>query len=117
MSRSTNATEHFRRTGNLQDSVDLALGRGDVQPLTEDFPTARKQSQEWYAPNQDALNQFVLRLLDKLPESTYSVADFTNGSQGGYKISVSGVFCDHDIASLAAVKGGMMRLDHPPASL
>lgn len=107
------AIRHLRTTGNVVEAVDLALGR---RGLAENGGDASSQSQEWFMPNQDALNQFILRLMDKLPEATYSTSEYDNGSQSGYKVTVSGTFMAGDLASLAAVKGGV-RLDNPPANI
>lgn len=108
------AIKHLRTTGNIDEAVRLALGRTE---LTESGGPATQQTQQWFMPDQDALNEFILRIMDKLPEATYTVSEYNNGSQSGYQVSVSGTYMDSDLASLAATKGGVMRLDRPPASI
>lgn len=114
MSQAKAAIQRLRRTGNIDEAIDIALGR---KPLTENGGDSSSQTQQWFMPDQDALNQFLLRVMDKLPEASYEVSDFNNGSQSGYSVSVSGDYMDGDLASLAAVKGGVMRLDNPPANI
>lgn len=103
------------RTGSLNEALNVAL-RGHRVHHIEEQAKARQQSQKFFAPNQDALNQLLLRIEDKLPSATYSVSDSTNGNQSGYAVSVSGEFCDQDVASLGAVKG-VTRLDGPANDL
>ncbi len=113
MSQAKDAIRHLRKTGNVEESVDIVLGRR--KPLYEQ--EAKQQTQEWFFPNQDAYQQFILRVADKLPEASYTAGEYSNGSQGGYKVTVSGVFNDSALASLAAVHGGSVRLDGPSSDL
>jgi len=116
MSRSTTAIQYLRKTGNVHEAIDVMLGRKAVT-LSEGGGPVTRQSQDWFLPDQDALQQFILRLMDKLPDASYSTGEYNNGSQGGYKVTVTGSFMDHDLASLAAVKGGVVRLDRQPGSV
>jgi hypothetical protein len=95
------------------EATEIALGK---RRISENGGDASRQTQEWFMPSQDALNQFIQRLMDKLPDTTREVSDYNNGSQAGYKVTVSGDYMDGDLASLAAVKGGY-RLDNPPANI
>lgn len=104
-----------KKTGDLTKAVCEALSGQRAYELKEELG-AHQQKQVWFCPNQDALNQLILRIEDKLPDATYSVADSSNGAQSGYEISVSGVFSDQDVASLAAVKG-VVRVDGPSQDL
>jgi hypothetical protein len=101
------------KTGKLSEAIDVALRGNRVHQIEE---AARKQKQVFFAPNQDALNQLLLRIEDKLPAATFNVADHTNGAQSGFAVSVSGDLSDHDVASLGAVKG-ISRLDGPAGDL
>jgi len=103
------------KTGNLGAALNEALGCSRSYDLSEQGTGEKSQSQVWFAPNQDALNQFLLRIEDKLPEATYKVEDL-DGPPPGYSITVSGTFHDHDVASLAAVKG-IIRIDGPNSNL
>jgi hypothetical protein len=114
MSFAKSAIKHLRATGNVVEAVEVVLGK---RTLDENGGPSSRQSQSWFMPDQDALNQFILRIMDKLPEATYTTKEYENGSQAGYEVTVTGDFMDGDLASLAAVKGGVMRLDNPPANL
>jgi hypothetical protein len=114
MSFAKSAIKHLRATGNVVEAVEVVLGK---RSLDENGGPSSRQSQSWFMPDQDALNQFILRIMDKLPDATYTTKEYENGSQAGYEVTVTGDFMDGDLASLAAVKGGVMRLDNPPANL
>lgn len=109
------AIEIAKKTGNLTEAVTEALSGHRVHQLKEAFQTS-SQTQVFHCPNQDALNQLILRIEDKLPDATYSVADFDNGSIAGYAVTVTGEMNDEDVASLGAVKG-VVRLDGPNQDL
>lgn len=110
------AIQILRKTGKLGDALIEALRGQRVYDIAEAGP-ASQQSQVWYVPNQMALNQFTMRIEDKLPDASYSVADTDNGSVGGYSVTVSGVFMDGDVASLSAGIAGITRLDGPNSDL
>ncbi len=114
MSFAKTAIKHLRDTGNVVEAVEVVLGK---RSLSENGGPSSSQTQTWFMPSQDALNQFILRVMDKLPDASYTTADYNNGSQAGYAVTVTGDFMDGDLASLAAVKGGVMRLDNPPAAI
>lgn len=109
------AIQIVKRTGKLTEAIAEALGGNRIYDIKE-TGEATQQSQVWFCANQDALNQFLLRLEDKLPEAKFSVADHDNGSIAGFAVTVSGVYADHDVASLAGVKG-IVRLDGPNSDL
>lgn len=109
------AIEIVKKTGKLTEAISEALRGHRVHDLTE-AEMISQQTQIWFAPNQNALNQFILRLEDKLPDATYTVSDSDNGSIAGYQISVSGTFMPEDLASLAA-NFGLSRLDGPNQDL
>lgn len=111
MSNSKSAISHLRRTGNLDEAVNIVLGK---KTLTE--AEVSQQSQTWFCPDQDALQQFILRVMDKLPEVSYTTKETNNGSQGGYAVTVSGTYMDHDIAAMGPTKG-CSRIDHLPGEL
>lgn len=111
------AVRHLQETGDTAEAIAVLRGRKQPKSLDEGGGPAKKQTQRYFMPSQDALNQFILRIMDKLPDATYSVDDYANGSQAGYAVTVTGTFMDHDLASLAAVKGGVQRIDNPPANL
>jgi len=113
--RSKIAISHLRKTGDIVEAVDIALGRSNPPNLAE--AESHQQTQEWFLPNEDALNQFILRLLNRLPDVTYKTEAYSENGKGGYKVVVTGKYADHDLSSLAAVKGGVVRLDNPPANL
>ena len=103
------------KTGNLGAALNEALSRSRSYSLDEQGTGEKSQSQVWFAPNQDALNQLLLRIEDKLPEVTCKV-DEVNGPPPGWTITVSGAMHDHDVASVAAVKG-VVRIDGPSMEL
>jgi hypothetical protein len=108
------AIEIAKKTGKLTEAMDEALRGHRVHDLTEEFIS--QQTQVWFAPNQNALNQFILRLEDKIPDATYSVSDSDNGNIAGFSITVSGTYMPQDLASLAA-NFGLSRLDGPNQDL
>ena len=107
------AIKHLRTTGNVVEATGILLGK---LRISENGGASSTQTQEWFMPSQDALNQFILRLMDKLPDTEHTVDDYNNGSQAGYKVTVTGDYMDGDLASLAAVKGAT-RLDNPPGNI
>lgn len=110
-----NAIEVLKRTGNMTEAVTEALSNSRAYDLTEQGTGQKPESQVWFAANQDALNQFLLRIEDKLPEASYTV-DEVEGPPPGYNVKVSGTMHAHDVASLAGVKG-ITRLDGPNSDL
>lgn len=110
-----NAIQIMKRTGNLTEAVSEALEGSRAYALDEQGTGQTSQSQKFFAANQDALNQFLLRIEDKIPEASYTV-DEVDGPPPGYEITVSGSYHDHDVASLGAVKG-IIRLDGPNSDL
>ena len=104
-----------KKTGKMTEAISEALRGHRIYDLKEEFQTSR-QTQVFHCPNQDALNQLLLRIEDKLPDATYSVADYDNGSISGYAVTVTGEMNDEDVASLGAVKG-IIRLDGPNSDL
>jgi hypothetical protein len=109
------AIEIAKKTGKLTEAVSEALRGHRVHELKEEFQTS-KQTQVFHCANQDALNQLLLRIEDKLPDATYTVADYDNGSISGFAVTVTGEMNDEDIASLGAKKG-VARLDGPNQDL
>jgi len=105
------AIQILKKTGNLTEAVTEALSNSRAYDLSEQGTGQTSESQVFFAPNQDALNQLLLRIEDKLPECTYSV-DEVDGPPPGWEIKVSGSIHSHDVASLAAVKG-VVRIDGP----
>lgn len=96
------AVSHFRKTRNLKEALSIALGSKKVVETGPD--TA--QSQVWYVPNEDALNQFKLKIQNYLPDATVS----EKPSEFGYEVTVSGTFSDDAVATLAT-HSGLYRLD------
>ena len=109
------AIEVLKRTGNMTAAITEALEGSRAYDLDEQGTGEKSESQVWFAANQDALNQFLLRIEDKLPEASYTV-DEVNGPPPGYEIKVSGTMHSHDVASLAGVKG-IVRIDGPNSDL
>lgn len=112
MSKAKSAVKHFRRTGNISEAVKVLKGIMTSRNITEEG-SVRSQTQTWYIPDNDALNQFVLRLLNYLPDASYDV----DNHDLGFKVTVKGSFADGDISSIAAVKGGVYRLDSQPTDV
>jgi len=104
----------FRRTGKLDEAVQIALGKKKC-PKLEDIGTQIPQSQTWFFPDQDKLNRFQLMLQNQLQIAPENIADADNGSQSGYAVTVTGNFSEQDIASIAGPLLGQ-RLDNLPAS-
>lgn len=109
------AIEIAKKTGKLTEAVSEALRGHRVHELKEELG-AKSQTQTYHCANQNALNMLLLRIEDKLPEATYSVADFDNGSIAGFAVTVTGTFDDQDVASLGAVFG-VVRMDGPNQDL
>lgn len=99
MSLIANAIKHMKATGNIQEAVEIALGR---KKMTEAELQATQQTQTWFCPNENAVNQLVLFVQNKLGIRVSDIKDYTNGSQGGYSVTFSGEMQDHDLASLAS---------------
>jgi hypothetical protein len=106
---SKQAIAHLRKTGDINEAVDIVLGRKKLTEAGE----PRQQSQTWFLPSQQDLNQFVLRLLQYLPDSQYKVDP---SDKGGFEVKVTGVYADHDVATLAGAMRGS-RIDHPAGTL
>lgn len=109
------AIQILKTTGNLTEAVTEALSNSRAHDLSEQGTGQESESQVFFAPNQDALNQLLLRIEDKLPECTYNVTE-VDGPPPGWEIKVSGSMHSHDVASLAAVKG-VVRTDGPAMEL
>lgn len=109
------AIEVLKRTGNMTSAITEALSGSRAYDLTEQGTGQKSESQVWFAPNQDALNQFLLRIEDKLPEAGFTV-DEVEGPPPGYHVKVTGTMHAHDVASLAGVKG-IVRIDGPNSDL
>jgi hypothetical protein len=110
------AIQILKKTGNLTEAVTEALSNSRAHDLVSEQGSGQSsESQVFFAPNQDALNQFLLRLEDKMPECTYSVEEI-DGPPPGWEIKISGSMHSHDVASLAAVKG-IVRTDGPSMEL
>lgn len=103
------AVKHLRTTGNIEEAIAVLLGKKKITEAGEQ----RQQSQTWFLPSQQDLNQFVLRLLQYLPEVEYKVGQ---SDKGGFEVKVTGIYADHDIATLAGAMRGS-RIDHPAGSL
>lgn len=118
MSQARAAIQHLRDTGDLEEAVDLALGREEAPYVVETGggPSSQR-SETWFAANQDDLNQAILFIKDKLPEAKITWTEHTNGSQNGYAVTVAGDFGDHDIASIGAGRQVLYPLSNPPANL
>ena len=99
MSAVSDAIKHLRSTGSLEEAVAIALGK---KALTE---FNHVQTQAWFCPNENAVNQLVLLVQNKLGIAVSSIKDFSNGSQGGYEVVFSGDMGDSDIASLCSRLG------------
>ena len=109
------AIEIMKKTGNLTEAVTEALSNSRAHDLSEQGTGQQSDSQVFFAPNQDALNQLLLRVEDKLPDCSYSV-DEVDGPPPGWEVTVKGELHAHDVASLAAVKG-VVRIDAPNQEL
>jgi hypothetical protein len=112
MSQARSAIAHLRTTGSVQEACEVLLGLRE----SGGGPTSQR-TEEWFAQNQDDLNQAILFIKDKLPQASVSWEEHSNGSQSGYKLSISGEFGDHDIASLGGGRQALYPLTNPPANL
>lgn len=112
MSQARAAIAHLRKSGSLSESLEVLL---DLRE-SGGGPTSQR-SEDWFAQNQDDLNQAILFIKDKLPDAKVSWQEHSNGSQSGYKLTVSGDFGDHDIASLGGGRQVLYPLSRPPADL
>ena len=99
MSRVSEAIKYMRATGNLEETVAIALGRREITEFNQ------VQTQVWHCPNENAVNQLVLFVKNKLDIKPSSIKDYTNGSQGGYAVTFTGDMAVADIASLASRLG------------
>jgi hypothetical protein len=93
------AVKHLRSTGNLDEAVEIALGKREVK---EAFEPAVAQT--WFCPNENAVNQLVLWVQNKLGIRVSKIEDYNNGTQGGYAVTFSGA-SPHDVASCASRYG------------
>jgi hypothetical protein len=105
------AIKHFRHTSNLDESLQIAQGKH----IKEDIGQSSSHTEQWYVPDQDALNRFQLYLENQL--NLYpTVSEYSNGAQSGYLVTVTGDFSENDIASISASLRAM-RMDNLPGSL
>lgn len=113
--RAKSAVRHLRKSGNINEAVQIALGRlpapAPQRPsLREDGQQPSSQSQTWFFPDQDKVNRFVLLVRDKMQLDCPDPTEWDNGSQSGYAVTVSGNYSDGDLSSCAGPLLGV-RLD------
>lgn len=109
------AISHFRRTNRIEEAVQIALGKLEAPRIKEDAGKQVSQSQIWFLNDQDKLNRFQQYLQNQLG-LTCTVADYSNGSQGGYAVTVTGNYSEQDIAN-AAGSLSATRLDNLPGTI
>jgi hypothetical protein len=104
MSLVAEAVKHLRATGNLEEAVEIALGQKSIE---EAGVPATPQVQTWFCPNENAVNQLVLWVQNKLGIRVGSIEDHDNGAGGapGYAVTFAGDMMPGDIASLASRYG------------
>ncbi|MDH7600494.1 MAG: hypothetical protein QHH07_12825 [Sedimentisphaerales bacterium] len=98
VSRIAEAIKHLRETGDVEGAVRIAIGQ-----LTEEFVSV--QTQQWYCPNENAVNQLVLLVQNRLGIRVSDISQYSTGSTGGYVVTFTGEMGDSDIATLASRLG------------
>jgi len=118
------AVAHVAEGGSIAEGMAIALGRIAAPTVllgasgyarNEDAAPRKKQTQVWYLPDEDKVNRFVNYAKNKEDLNTRIDG---NEQPPGYRVTVTGVFSDGEIANIiGSLNGYPLEGANQPGSL
>lgn len=108
------AIKYRKGGGDLQEAVDIALGRRPVPKQTAPLSEGEQQhsqTQVWLVPDEDKVNRAILNAKKYLPNVKTAISP-SNTTAGGYEVTFTGTYKENDIASILSDLGGVFRVDN-----